>query len=165
MIIIIVILLVMLVTFIQYNSIVKLKVKVQQSKSGIDVYLQQRFDLIPNLVNIVKEYMNYESKTFEDIAKLRVQYKETRGIEVSQELNNQMNKILLNVENYPELKSSEQFLNLQKALSKMESQLQAARRIYNIDVTNYNTKINTVPYNIYSKLFGFKEESLFKIEE
>ena len=69
------------------------------------------------------------------------------------------------VENYPELKSSEQYLNLQKNLTKMESQLQAARRIYNIEVTNYNTKIKVVPANLIAKIFGFKEEKLFEIEE
>ena len=68
-------------------------------------------------------------------------------------------------ENYPELKASEQFLNLQKNLSKIESQLQAARRIYNNDVTKYNTKINIVPYNIIATIFGFEEEYLFQTSE
>lgn len=107
-----------------------MKLKVKQSKSGIDVYLQQIFDLIQNLVNTVKGYMNYEKETFENITKLRTQYNETKDIKVSEELNNQINKILAVAENYPNLKASEQFLELQKNLSKIESQLQAARRLY-----------------------------------
>ena len=147
-----------LIVFAQYNTLTKLKLKVKQSKSGIDVYLQQRFDLIPNLVNTVKGYMNYEKETFENITKLRTQYNETKDIKVSEELNNQINKILAVAENYPNLKTSEQFLELQKNLSKIESQLQAARRLYNNDVTKYNTKISVIPYNIIAMLFGFNEE-------
>ena len=160
---IIIVFVLILLVFIQYNQLAKLKLRVEQSKSGIDVYLQQRFDLIPNLVNTVKGYMDYEKETFENITKLRNQYNETKNIKISEELNNQINQIVAVAENYPELKASEQFLNLQRNLSKIESQLQAARRIFNNDVTKYNTKINIVPYNIIAMLFGFNEESLFQI--
>ncbi len=162
---IIIVFVLILLVFIQYNQLTKLKLRVEQSKSGIDVYLQQRFDLIPNLVNTVKEYMDYEKETFENITKLRNQYNETKNIKISEELNNQINQIVAVAENYPELKASEQFLNLQRNLSKIESQLQAARRIFNNDVTKYNTKINIVPYNIIAILFGFNEESLFQIND
>ena len=162
---IIIVFVLILLVFIQYNQLAKLKLRVEQSKSGIDVYLQQRFDLIPNLVNTVKEYMDYEKETFENITKLRNQYNETKNIKISEELNNQINQIVAVAENYPELKASEQFLNLQRNLSKIESQLQAARRIFNNDVTKYNTKINIVPYNIIAILFGFNEESLFQIND
>lgn len=154
-----------IVILIQYNTLVKMKMKVKQAKSGIDVYLQQRFDLIPNLVNTVKGYVNYEKEVFENITKLRTEYNETKDLKVSEELNLQINKIVATAENYPELKANEQFLNLQKNLSKIESQLQAARRIYNNDVTTYNTKISLVPYNIIAMLFNFKEEVLFKIDD
>ena len=83
----------------------------------------------------------------------------------AEELNNSMNKILAIAEGYPELKSSEQFLNLQKNLEKIESQLQAARRIYNNEVTKYNTTIEVVPTNLIASLFGFKKIELFQIEE
>lgn len=150
---------------IQYNSIMKLKQKVKQSRSGIDVYLQQRFNLIPNLVETVKGYMNYEKETLKNLTELRAQYNKTNDMKISQELNNKINYVIAVSEKYPELKASEQFLNLQKSLSKMESQLQAARRIYNNDVTTYNTKISVVPYNIVASIFRFKEEELFKIED
>ena len=162
---IIILVILVLIIFVQYNTLTKLKLKVKQSKSGIDVYLQQRFDLLPNLVNTVKGYLNYETEAFENIAKLRTQYNETKDIKVSEELNNQMNRMLAVAENYPNLKASEQFLELQKNLSKIESQLQAARRLYNNDVTKYNTKISGIPYNIIAMLFGFKEEYLFQIDE
>lgn len=162
---IIIVFVLILLVFIQYNQLTKLKLRVEQSKSGIDVYLQQRFDLIPNLVNTIKGYMDYEKETFEKITTLRNQYNETKNIKISEELNNQINQIVAVAENYPELKASEQFLNLQRNLSKIESQLQAARRIFNNDVTKYNTKINIVPYNIIAILFGFNEESLFQIND
>lgn len=154
-----------IVILVQYNTLIKLRMKVKQSKSGIDVYLQQRFDLIPNLVNTVKGYMDYEKEVFENITRLRTEYSQTKDIKISEQLNLQINKIIANAENYPELKADEQFLNLQKNLSKMESQLQAARRIYNNDVTKYNTKISLVPYNVIAMLFNFKKEVLFKIDD
>ena len=150
---------------VQYNKLIKYRNKVNQSKSGIDVYLNQRFDLIPNLVECVKAYSKHESEVFENIAKLRSSYNQTKSLDDATLLNNNINKILAIAENYPELKASEQFLNLQRNLIKMESQLQAARRIYNMDVTNYNTRIQSVPTNMVASLFGFEEANLFQIEE
>lgn len=163
--IIVVICIIALVVFIQYNSLVKLKMKVKQSKSGIDIYCQQRFDLIPNLIETVKEYMEYEKQVFENITQLRVQFTNTKDLKVGEELNKQINNIIAVAENYPDLKANEQFLNLQKNLEKTESQLQAARRIYNNDVTNYNIKISIIPYNMIAKLFGFNSEMLFQLED
>ena len=150
-----------------YNSIVTMKNKVKQAESGIDVYLNQRFDLIPNLVECVKGYSKHEKEIFENIVNLRTQYMNNKktNLKQAEELNNNINKIMAVAENYPELKASEQFLNLQRNLTKIESQLQAARRIYNNEVTKYNTKIATVPTNIIASLFGFKEADLFTIEE
>lgn len=159
------IILLIIIFLIQYNSITKLKMKVKQSKSGIDVYLQQRFDLIPNLVKVVKGYINYEEETLQKIIELRTQYNKTKDLKVSEILDNHLNNVIAIAENYPELKASDQFLNLQKNLIKMESQLQAARRIYNYDVTKYNTKISVIPYNIIAIIFGFKKEYLFQISE
>ena len=150
-----------------YNGLVKARNRVKQSASGIDVYLNQRFDLIPNLVECVKAYSKHESEIFEEVAELRESYKSQKVVdfEKAEEINNGLNQILAIAENYPDLKASEQYLNLQKSLVKIESQLQAARRIYNNDVTKYNTKIETVPTNLIAVMFGFKQESLFEIEE
>lgn len=160
-----IIVLLILIVFGQYNTLVKLKMKVKQAKSGIDVYCQQRFDLIPNLIETVKGYMKHEKEVFDNITRLRTEYNNTKDIKVSQELNGQMNSLIAVAENYPDLKASEQFLNLQRNLEKIESQLQAARRIYNNDVTNYNTKISIVPYNVIASMFNFESESLFELED
>ena len=164
--IILIILSIIIITILSiYNVLIKLKNHVNQSKSGIDVYLNQRFDLIPNLVECVKAYSKHENEVFENIVELRNSYNKTKNLNDGSKLNNNLNKILLIAEEYPELKASEQFLNLQKNLTKIESQLQAARRIYNNDVTKYNTKIESIPSNIVAKLFGFKPFELFQIED
>lgn len=165
--IITIIILMLLALLIGYNKIVNLKNRVKQSKSGIDVYLNQRFDLIPNLVECVKSYSKYETDLFENITRLRTEYQQNTKdkFEQAKKLNEGINNILAIAENYPDLKASEQYLSLQKSLVKIESQLQAARRIYNNDVTNYNTTIQTVPTNIIANMFNFKEEELFEIEE
>jgi len=150
-----------------YNKFVLLSQKVKQAQGGIDVYLKQRFDLIPNLVETVKGYSNHEKELLENIARLRSDYiaRNNQDIAESQSLNDRYTRILAMIEAYPELKSSEAFLKLQKTLSKIESQLQAARRIYNSEVTEYNTKRYKFPSNIIANVFGFKEKSLFEIDD
>ena len=150
-----------------YNKFVSLSQRVNQAQGGIDVYLKQRFDLIPNLVETVKGYATHEKGLMENIAKLRSDYaaRNDQDITESQNLNDRYTKIIAMIESYPELKSDEAFLKLQKTLSKIESQLQAARRIYNSEVTEYNTKRLKVPSNIIAGMFGFKEKYLFEINE
>lgn len=164
---ILIIILVVLALFalITYNSLVSKKHKVAQARSSIDVYLNQRFDLIPNLVETVKGYAKHEKEIFEETIRLRTSYFNSKDLDEASLLNSKCNSILAIAENYPELKANENFLSLQKSLSKMENQLQAARRLYNIEVTDYNTKLNVVPTNIIAKIFNFKEEKLFEIEE
>lgn len=162
----IIIAIILIAILILYNNLVKARNKVKQAESGIDVYLTQRFDLIPNLVECVKGYSKHEEKIFTEIANLRAAYMtQSKSLEKGVDLNNKMNQLIAVAENYPELKASEQYLNLQRNLTKIESQLQAARRIYNIEVTNYNDKISTIPSNLVASLLGFKEAKLFEIEE
>ena len=155
----------LLFVLITYNSLVSKKHKVAQARSSIDVYLNQRFDLIPNLVETVKGYAKHEKEIFEETIRLRASYNNSKDLDEASLLNSKCNSILAIAENYPELKANENFLSLQKSLSKMENQLQAARRLYNIEVTDYNTKLDVVPTNIIAKLFNFKPEKLFEIEE
>ena len=162
---IVVIVIILLVILSKYNKLVKQKNSVKQAQSGIDVYLNQRFDLLPNLIETVKGYAKHEEQVLEKITQLRAKYSKSKDLKEAEKLNNGINQIIAVAEQYPELKASEQFLNLQKSLSKMESQLQAARRIYNNEVTAYNTTINTVPTNIIAKMFNFKEAELFTIED
>lgn len=149
----------------EYNKIIKLQNKVKSSESGIDIYLNQRFDLIPNLVECVKGYAKHEKQLLENITKQRTEYAKNQNLKKAGELNKSLNKVIAIAENYPELKASEQFISLQNNLVKMESQLQAARRIYNTDVQRYNSAIQTVPSNIVAGIFGFKEKEFFQIEE
>ena len=154
-----------LIFIIEYNKYTKLRNKVKQSKSSIDVYLSKRFDLIPNLVECVKAYSKYEESVFEKIAEKRSKYNTSKDLNLGKELNNEIINLLVVNENNPNLKASEQFINLQKNLVKIESELQAARRIYNGDVTLYNSTIETFPSNIISRILGFRKENLFEIDE
>ena len=163
--VLIVIVVIIIFYIIEFNKIKTLYKKVLQSKSSIDVYLTQRFDLIPNLVECVKGYAKHEEKIFSRIVEERNVYKNIKSLELASTINKDVNSILALQESYPDLRASEQFLNLQDALEKTESQLQAARRLYNGDVTLYNTKITTFPGNIVASIMNAKEESLFEIEE
>ena len=156
---------ILIVILLIYNGLIKKRNAVKQSRSSIDVYLTQRFDLIPNLAECVKGYANYEKNLLESITKLRTEYNVNKDLEKASLLNTQMNKLIATIENYPELKANESFLNLQKNLTKMEDQLQAARRLYNIDVTAYNTAIQIFPTKIIASIFNFKEEKLFELEQ
>ena len=150
---------------ITYNKLIKARNKVKQAESGIDVYLTQRFDLIPNLIECVKEYTEYEGDLFNKVTEMRARYMQNKDLKLGEELNNDCNKLLAVAEDYPVLKASEQFLNLQKNLSKMESQLQAARRIYNMEVNEFNNKVQMFPSNLIAGLFGFEQEQFFQAEE
>ena len=162
--IIIIVIAILLVLLIMYNRLVKKRNAVKQSRSSIDVYLTQRFDLIPNLVECVKGYAKHEENLLESITKLRTEYNVSKDLDKASLLNTQMNKLIAIVENYPDLNASENFLNLQKNLTKMEDQLQAARRLYNMDVTAYNTAIQVFPTNLIASAFNFTEEKLFELE-
>lgn len=162
---IIILIVVFVIILGMYNGLVRAKKKVEQAESTIDVYLTQRFDLIPNLVECVKAYTKHESSIFEKITKLRANYMNTKDLGEAEKLNSECNRLIVYIENYPELKSSEQYLLLQKKLAKIESQLQAARRLYNGEVTRYNTKISVIPTNIMAKIFNFKEAKLFELED
>ncbi len=165
MLLVLFILIVVVLVILEFNKFVVLKNKIKQSKSSIEVYLNQRFDLIPNLVECVKGYTKHEESVYTKIAQMRSEFSNAKDLKIGSELNSEMKQIMAIGENNPELKSSEQFVNLQKNITKMESQLQAARRIYNGDVTLYNTSISTFPSNIFASIFGFKKEDLFEIEE
>lgn len=149
----------------EYNKFVSLRNKIKQSKSSIDVYLNQRFDLIPNLVEVVKGYVKYEESVLTKIAEIRGQYNQDKDLEKGAKVNHECNKLFAIAEDNPNLKGNEQFKNLQKNIGVIENNLQAARRLYNGDVTLYNTAISTFPNNFFANIYGFKEEKLFEIEE
>lgn len=163
-IVIFIIVLIAVIVLALYNGLVKSREEVEREASTIDVYLTQRFDLIPNLVTCVKSYTKHENELFEKIAEMRAKYMNTKNLEEGQKLNIEYSKLIAYAENYPELKASEQYLSLQQQLSKVEEQLQAARRLYNGSVTAYNTKLSMIPTNIIAQIFDFKEAKLFETE-
>lgn len=150
-----------------FNKLVRLYNKVKKSKSNIEVYLNKRFDLIPNLVETVKAYSKHEDKTLENIIALRADYNNMKSLKLEDvnKLDNQLNKYLAIVENYPELKANEEYLNLQKELRDTEDQLAYARRAYNDEATNYNIATEVVPSNIVALIFAFKRVNLFELED
>ena len=159
------ILTVVIYVLVLYNIIIKQTLSIQHSKSLIDVYLSQRFDLIPNLIECVKAYTSYEKNLFERITKLRIDYFKDKELIKGGLLNTEINKTILILENYPDLKANGQYNNLQKNLTKMENQIQAARRIYNNDVEKYNRTISVFPNNIIANILKFKTEEFFQMEE
>lgn len=152
--------------FLEFNSIIYLKNRAKRSYSVIDVFLKKRFDLIPNLVETVKGYTKYEGETLENLVKLRNSF-EDGDYKAGEKLNDTYNKLIALTENYPKLKASENFLQLQKELTKVENEIQAARRLYINDVTNYNTKIEKFPHMIFALIIGARPMKLlsFATEE
>lgn len=150
-----------------YNKLVKQKNKVKQYESGIDIVLNQRFDLIPNLVECVKTYSEHENETLIDLVEARNTYNKTKGVnfENAEKIENKLNRVMAIAENYPDLKANTQYLDLQDKLSQIENKLQAARTIYNSAVTQFNITIETIPTNIVAKIFNFEKAELFKVED
>lgn len=149
----------------KYNFFKKKRLQVEQAKKAIDIYLKQRFDLIPNLVEVVKGEKEYEKEVLESLVKLRADTTKESDLSEKAKLNEEYNRVIMLAESYPVLKANKSFLNLQKQLTKMENQLQAARRIYNVEVTEYNTAIVTVPKNIIAGMFGFKQVEFFEVND
>ncbi|MEG1581861.1 MAG: LemA family protein [Clostridia bacterium] len=171
-IIILIILGVVLITFIallinSYNKFIKMNNKVRESISSVDIHLKKRFDLIPNLVAVVKGYAKHEKSTIEEIARLRNVAEQTEGCIEKIELANQtlplMQKLFAITESYPELKADEQYKTLQNALIECEEELVAVRRFYISNITNYNNMVQTFPSNIVAYMFKFKRYTVFEI--
>lgn len=150
------------------NKFVKLQERVKNSWSQIDVQLQKRFDLIPNLVEVVKGYATHEKETLERVVAVRTHYT-TAGtvdekIKASGELGSVLSRLMMVSESYPELKANTNFLDLQNQLKDIENKIGFARQFYNDTVTAYNQAIRMIPGNIFAGMFNFKEEPLFKVE-
>jgi len=151
-----------------YNGLVRLRNQVKNAWSQIDVQLKRRHDLIPNLVETAKGYMKHERETLDSITKARSQAVEASGVadqaKAEGELNNALSRFMLVVENYPDLKASQNFLSLQEELSSTENKVSFARQFYNDQVQTFNIKIESVPSNIIAGMFNFKQAEFFEIE-
>ena len=151
-----------------YNNLVVARQKVRNAWSQIDVQLQRRFDLIPNLVESVKGYMAHEEGVLTQVTELRTAWANASTVGEKAELDNQLSGALKTImavsENYPDLKANQNFSELQEELRATENKISFSRQFYNDSVTSYNTKLEVVPTNFVASLFQFKPEELFKVE-
>ena len=152
-----------------YNSLVQLRVRCDSAWSDIDVQLKRRHDLIPNLVETVKGYAAHEKGTFENVTKYRSMAMQATTPADKAVAENQLTGALKSLfavaENYPQLKASEEFTQLQSSLSQTEDTIQNARRYYNAVVRDLNTKIQSFPTNILAGMFAFQARQFFEVAE
>lgn len=152
-----------------YNSIVVAKIRINEALSQIDVQLKRRTDLIPNLVQTVKGYAKHEKELFEKVSKERANLVSAHSPGEKAEANNQLSRTLKSIfavaEAYPELKASQNFLELQEELSDTENKIAYARQFYNSNVLDYNSKLQVFPNVLIARLFNFKEAEFFAATE
>lgn len=158
---------ILLSVLIIYNRLISLKNMAHNALSNIDVQLKKRYDLIPSLVQTVKGYMDHEKDLLEKITSLRARAQsgnlsDEQSVDINNQLSRALGNLLVNVEAYPDLKASDNFLHLQRSLAEVEEQLSASRRSFNMSVTKLNTSLEKFPSNLVGKLFGFKKQSLFE---
>ncbi len=151
-----------------YNDLVGLREKVKNAWSQIDVQLQRRFDLIPNLIETVKGYMEHESEVLTKVTDLRSSWANAETVKeksaLDTELSGALKTIMAVSENYPDLKANQNFSQLQEELQNTENKISFSRQFYNDITTKYNIKLEVVPSNIIASLFHFKPEELFEAE-
>jgi len=149
-----------------FNGLVVLKNRAKEALSDIDVQTKRRYDLIPNLMETVKGYATHESGLFEKVTQARSKAMNAQGTAQKEQAENALSGTLKSLfavaENYPDLKASTNFLELQRELSDTEDKIQAARRFYNSNVRDLNTKIEIFPANVVANSFGFKQMDLFQ---
>jgi LemA protein len=150
------------------NSIIASRNRVDEAWSGIDVQLKRRHDLVPNLVESVKGYATHERETFEKVTKARSQAMDAQGVQETGQAESALSAALgglrVVAEQYPELRATENFQQLQQQLSELEDEIQASRRIYNSNVQSYNTKIQQFPVSVVANQGNFEDREFFEIE-
>lgn len=158
-----------IVVIAMYNGLVTSRQKVKNAWSQIDVQLQRRFDLIPNLVEAVKGYMSHENEVLTKIAELRTSWANATTVGAKADLDNQLTGALKTImavsENYPDLKANVNFSELQEELRNTENKISFSRQFYNDTTTMYNTKLEVFPSNLIASMFNFKAEELFKVDD
>ncbi|MGC9031304.1 MAG: LemA family protein [Minisyncoccia bacterium] len=166
---VVIILIILLWPIFTFNSLIKLRNQCREALSDINIQLKRRYDLIPNLVETVKGYAFHEKDLFEKVTQARSAAMSAQTLKEKAQAENVLSDTLKTlfavVENYPELKANQNFLELQRELIDTEDKIQAARRFYNGNVRDYNTKIQTFPSTIIASIFSFKEMEFFGIEE
>ena len=159
----------LLYVLIQYNQLISLQNHIHNAWSNIDTELKRRYELIPNLVATVKGYAKHEREVLENVTQMRNQCVASHGSPQQQAgderlLVGALQRLLAVVENYPQLKSDRNFLQLQEELTNTEDRIQAARRFYNGNVRDYRVKCQSFPSNLVAKTFGFESHAYFTVE-
>ena len=166
--VIFIILILLIYIFITYNSLVKSRNYVKEAFSTMDVYLKKRWDLIPNLVEIVKAYCAYEKDVLSNVVSLRNNVYDDltkdNKLVINGQLSSNLSKLLLIVENYPELKANESFLELSRNLTQIEDEIADSRKYYNGCVRIFNNKVSMFPSNIIASIFNFENATMFEID-
>jgi len=162
--------LVLIILALLYNGLVNKKNQVANTFAGIDALLKKRFDLVPNLISAVQTYMKHEASLLKEITDLRTQatsgqLTDEEKVDLDGKMSKALGGVMVAVENYPDLKANQNFLQLQAALNEVEEQISAARRAYNATVTDYNNAIEMLPTNIVAMLIRYKKKKLFEIAE
>jgi LemA protein len=162
---------VLLFVWITYNSLVKLKLRVDEAWSDITIQLKRRYDLIPNLVNAVKGYASHEKEVFEKVTEARanaLNAQKTGKVKDVAAAENQFEGALKSIfavaEAYPQLRATENFQKLQDELTDTEDKIMASRRFYNGGVRDLNTKIQTFPTNVFARMLGFVQREFFEVD-
>ena len=153
-----------------YNSLIGKKNQVDNAFGSVDVLLKKRTDLIPNLVATVQNYMQYEKSTLIELTRLRSramsgQVSPDERVELENQISRSLGGLLVAVENYPELKANQNFMQLQGALNEVEEQISAARRFYNSAVTDYNNAVEMFPTNLIAGQMNYRLKRVFEINE
>jgi LemA protein len=155
-----------IVGIVLYNRLIRGRNRVSTAWSDIDVQLQRRYDLVPQLVKAVDQYAKYERATLEAVTQLRAEAMQQADVrargKVEEQLGAGLGRLIALAESYPDLKANENFLNLQNELVETENYLQFARRYYNGSVRDYNTMIESIPSNIVAGLFRFSQRDFFQ---
>jgi LemA protein len=166
--VIIAVALVLIIAVFMYNRFVRQQNILNEAWSGIDVQLKRRHDLIPNIVETVKDYAQHEKKVLEEITNLRSRLTEQATVKEKGQIENSFSQALKNIfalaEAYPDLKANQNFIELQRVLADTEEQIQLARRYYNGAARDYNTMVQSFPNNILAKMFNFTKAEFFEIE-
>lgn len=170
MIILIIVVVLAIIIIALYNLLIARKNNVENAFGTIDAMLKKRYDLIPNLVETVKQYMTHERETLNEITKLRSEalrddLSDNEKVEVENKMSHLMGNLMVAVEQYPDLKASQNFDQLQRSWNEVEEQLAAARRTYNSTVTQYNNTVEMFPTNVMARMMNYERKAVLTIPE
>ncbi len=166
----VVIAVIVIAVVLMYNSLISKKNQVDNIFAGVDAVLKKRYNLIPNLVSSVQQYMKHEREILEKVTELRARamkpgISDEQKIDLDRQITSMLGSIMVAVENYPELKANENIMHLQRTLTEIEAQIAAARRAYNQAVTDYNNAIEMIPTNILANMMGYTRKQVFEIPD